>query len=325
MPVTAQSQCQRVPHEPQRSIAVHDDYYRQLQCRQLQRYRAIILVSYAPTRVSKTGGDRLMGKRIGASQGDRRRLIVLDGPRNFRDIGGYPTDDGQRTRWGRLYRSDALWGSTPNDIKRLRQLGVITVVDLRSSRERDHRPCPLPAICIDLMDRQTLDPAVLSAVDTHGMLRAVYVDMLEQSSRQLGQVVSLLATPEHLPAVVHCAIGKDRTGLVMALVLTVLGVRRDVILDDYAASATHRPMDTKDATFAELLKLGLPAAAAVGVFDAPPDVMAEVLTNLTDKHGSIEGYLLDSCMVDAATFDALRSNLLEPDTGGAAGRRARDG
>jgi len=174
------------------------------------------------------------------------RLVPLEGPANFRDLGGYPTDDGRTVRRGRVFRSDSLSFMSDTDVGHvLDVLGIGTVVDLRAGHEVDqfsHGPleahgvrfCHMPIID---ETRGPIEPAGVDAGPPRMLpLDEFYVLMLERFGDRFAGVLRVIAEPGNHPLVFHCAAGKDRTGVVAALVLGLLGVPDDEIAAD---SRTH--------------------------------------------------------------------------------------
>jgi protein-tyrosine phosphatase len=176
-----------------------------------------------------------------------------DGSLNFRDLGGLPTTDGRRTAAGRLFRSGALGYLTPAGVARLHDdLGITFVVDLRGAEESaamGRGPLGEMAVChlnVPLRDFQSLvdkDAGALPGAETGeafeagGPLMPHYVENLE-SDRNLVIAVDLIANAlPHGPAVLHCAFGKDRTGVVVALLLRMVGVTTEAVVADYMASS----------------------------------------------------------------------------------------
>jgi protein-tyrosine phosphatase len=180
--------------------------------------------------------------------------IELDGAVNVRDLGDLPTDDGHKTARSRLLRADNLQELSAADVQRLvHDIGVTTVVDLRSSNELEAEgPAPLDAVAGVRHAHHPVMPEVGSTTDV--VAEALLVREREDLSRFPGDPVCghylgyLEDRPDHVvgalrsiarsdgAALVHCAAGKDRTGVVVALALTVAGVRPDAIVADYAAS-----------------------------------------------------------------------------------------
>jgi len=181
--------------------------------------------------------------------------IDLEGAVNVRDVGGLPTVDGRSTRPGVLLRADNLQGLTPADVRRLTgDLGVRTVLDLRTGREVEQEgPGPLRATDVvhhhvSLIPEppgepaeQEIDRAVPHRPDRAGAtptdMTGFYVGYLEDAPQALARALRLLADPATGPALVHCAAGKDRTGVVVAVALSLAGVRREAVVADYARSA----------------------------------------------------------------------------------------
>jgi protein tyrosine/serine phosphatase len=180
--------------------------------------------------------------------------IDLDGAVNVRDVGGLPTEDGGKTRAGRLLRGDNLQDLSPDDITRLvHGIGLTTVIDLRSTAElRAEGPAPLDAVpevrhvhCPVLPEAGTATDVVADVLLTRDEAdRSRYPDdpraghylgYLEDRPNQVVAAVRGVATATGA-ALVHCAAGKDRTGVVVALALRAVGVRPDAVAADYAAT-----------------------------------------------------------------------------------------
>ena len=181
--------------------------------------------------------------------------IDLEGAANARDVGGLPTVDGRVTRSGVLLRSDNLQGLTPADVSLLvEQLGVRTVLDLRTTGELHlegegplratsvvHHHVPLIPELPGEPDEAEVDRAVPHrperAGDSPTDMTGYYVGYVEDAPQNIARALRLLADPETGPALVHCAAGKDRTGVVVALALSLAGVRRDAVVADYVRSS----------------------------------------------------------------------------------------
>jgi protein-tyrosine phosphatase len=180
--------------------------------------------------------------------------IDLDGAVNVRDVGGLPTEDGGKTLAGRLLRGDNLQDLSPADITRLTGgIGLTTVVDLRSTAElRAEGPAPLDAVpavrhvhCPVLPEQGTATDVVADVLLTRDHAdrsrypadprAGHYLGYLEDRPQQVVAAVRAVATAPGA-ALVHCAAGKDRTGVVVALALSAVGVRPDAVAADYAAT-----------------------------------------------------------------------------------------
>ena len=180
--------------------------------------------------------------------------IELDGAVNVRDLGGLPTEDGRETVAGRLLRADSLQELSAADVERLvRDIGVTTVVDLRSSAElASEGPAPLDAVADVRRAHHPVIPEIGSATDAAAEALLIrtkqdrsrfpgdptcghYLGYLEDRPDQVVGALRSIAQAQGA-ALVHCAAGKDRTGVVVALALTVAGVRPEAVIADYAAT-----------------------------------------------------------------------------------------
>ena len=132
--------------------------------------------------------------------------------------------------------------------------------------------------------------------------------MLVHSAALFGQLLTGLVDPQNRPAVFHCHAGKDRTGVVAAVLLRLLGVDRDVVLDDYELTARYRLRSQQEGTFQRLVKLGLTPEAAASVLGTPRPAMAAAL-DAVDEVG-VEGWLLGPAGMARADLDRLRRSLV---------------
>jgi protein-tyrosine phosphatase len=227
--------------------------------------------------------------------GRERRRVELAGCVNFRDVGGYRTADGRSVRTGRLYRSDGLQGLAADDVATIRdRLGVRTVFDLRTPAEivefdtgplfdcgtvrRVHTPLftDIPAHWDRPREEWTLEGGV-----------QIYVEFLELGREQIAGIARALGEPSTYPAVIHCVAGKDRTGVLCALLLETLGVAEGDVVADYML--TREVID--DETMA-------------------PEKMRRVLERVRATYGSAAGYFHESGLT-ASELQQLREQLLD--------------
>ncbi|HBZ70898.1 MAG TPA: hypothetical protein DEP35_14645 [Deltaproteobacteria bacterium] len=242
------------------------------------------------------------------------RRVVLEGCLNFRDLGGYPARDGRVVRPGLLYRSDALHLVTPSDIAILRdKLGIETIVDLRSSEElRSEGRGPLAALPIrfhhvPLVDGLTMRPEARTQASMQ--LADRYFLLAEFAKDRIATVLETLAASDG-PTVYHCAAGKDRTGVLSAVILGLLDVPDDTIIADYVLTA-----EALDAIQQRLLQSeGYQSILAA----LPPDTMhaeAETMTRLLEKirarYGSMREYA-EAAGAKPEALQRLEERLLGP-------------
>ncbi len=245
------------------------------------------------------------------------RRLDLDGAVNIRDLGGLATRDGRMTRRNRLYRGDNPGYLSDRDVETFETIGLRTVIDLRSHVERGRdraRPlsrCVPAMLHVGLQYSSNPDNAVAD-IFPEGVtsLQDLYVAYLTHSASEIAAVYAILASLRTLPALVHCAAGKDRTGLIAALVLGSLGVDDDVIADDYAQTAANIPslislLATVDLQASEHLKHLNPV-----ILSADGDTLLSVLEWVRAVHGSIDSYVRH-CGVPDEDVSVLRHRLLE--------------
>jgi protein-tyrosine phosphatase len=240
------------------------------------------------------------------------RRIRMAGPLNFRDLGGYPTCTGETVRWRRAFRSDSLGSMTEEDAGRLTgELGVRTVIDLRTRAEIDRtspvtlRGGPWRYHHMPLIDETgNLDPVFFPGVALHDL----YWWLLRRAGPRIAAVLEVLASSTE-PAVFFCAAGKDRTGLVAALLLGMLGVNDGDIARDYALTAPAMPGILERARTWSAEAGGTPAFPPQ-VYGAAPETMRRLLAEVREEHGSALGYVLDSGL-DISAVEELRGLLLE--------------
>jgi len=172
---------------------------------------------------------------------DPRRFLDFPSLLNARDLGGYPTQDGSETRWGSLVRADDLVQLTPEGVRALAAFGVTTVLDLRWPEETELNPSPVargPSHIgyrhISLLAPTLEEWDALRKPCEKEMWKCM---VLEQTRSELKQVLMAIAAAPSGPLLFHCVAGKDRTGLVAALMLTLADVVPEAIAYDYAVSA----------------------------------------------------------------------------------------
>jgi protein-tyrosine phosphatase len=245
------------------------------------------------------------------------RRIPFAGITNVRDLGGYRTRDGATTRWGRVYRADALHKLTTADLDAFAHLGVRTVYDLRGDAERDEFPGPFPSHHVPISGRPAgavapTPPSTMTEADGELLLRDMYVGALEHSAPNIGRVLRGIGDPEALPVVFHCHGGKDRTGVVAAVLLLALGVERDTVLDDYEATRRYRLIEHQHDSLANLLAAGVSPEAAAGVLGTPRWAMAAAIDAIDETYGGIDAYLTRWAGLSPVDVQALRRQLVAP-------------
>jgi protein-tyrosine phosphatase len=240
------------------------------------------------------------------------RLIALEGAVNFRDLGGYETLDGHRTRWRVLFRADGLGELTETDLAVMRDLGIRTVVDLRSGDEVERSRFDLEAHPATFHHYPFIEalPDAEEFERAPGFLGTQYTEMLDQATPQIVGALTALAAPEARPAVFHCTAGKDRTGLLSALVLSLLGVPEETVVADYALSGAAM------ARLREKLIRKYPDGKLFiedsdAIFSADPSNMVTLFAHLHQRYGTVADYAVE-VGIPPEVITRLRQALLEP-------------
>lgn len=237
------------------------------------------------------------------------RRIELVGPVNFRDLGGYPAGDGHRVRWRRVFRSDSLGPVTDEDATHLTdELGLITVIDLRSTQEveEEGRGALLHA-AVDYHHLPLFEVVPGVQREWPGSLHELYRNLLRDAADQIKRVFDVIAEAESHPVVFHCVAGKDRTGIIAAVLLGLLGVGQVDIVTDYALTQEVMPamIERWEQKRREPEKKEFPAH----ILRAEAKTMRRLLGIIAEEYGSIAGYASFGGVSDDAVR-SLRSALL---------------
>jgi protein-tyrosine phosphatase len=220
------------------------------------------------------------------------RHLGLKGTYNIRDIGGYRTASGRSTRWRTLFRADSLHRLTPEGQARLIADGLQTVVDLRRRDELEAAPNVFAAsstvryhhisLSADVPHVPTGDPESLVTI---------YRRILDERQAQVHAVFSVLAAADGMPAVVHCTAGKDRTGVIVALLLRLAEVPTSTVIEDYVLTATYLGEPFMEETRQRALKRGYTWEQYYPLVTCLPTYMQVTLDYLDGTYGGAEAYL----------------------------------
>ncbi len=241
---------------------------------------------------------------------------------NFRDFGGYPTADGRRVKTGCLYRSGSVDQASRRDREMLHALGVKTLIDLRSPKERKRalrlwpgaRVVSLP-MPFDELTRDRLKPLLFRRdvrTAVYDMVESVYVDTVDHSCAQLSALFTLLQQPEVYPVLIFCRAGRDRTGFIGAVIQLALGVRAEDVTAEYLRSNAALLAQARRAPRAlQILTLGRFAADNLrAVFTSQERYLRTVIGKIEGEYGGIVEYL-DQCGIAERQLAAVKGYLLE--------------
>jgi protein-tyrosine phosphatase len=236
---------------------------------------------------------------------------------NFRDLGGYPTAEGRTIRWGRLFRSDGLHRLADNDLEMFAAVGVRTVLDLRRPDELAADGRVAESLGLDYHNINLYpEPWPEHDLGPDEMPRFFadrYAEMATSWLNGNGAVrtaLRLLSSADNAPLVFHCAAGKDRTGVLAALVLSLAGVADEVVADDYALTAES------ERRYWQWRRTRPDAPAEDGhqpgwmLNPCPRDAMLYFLDELRGEHGTVEAYVRRAGVTDDEVA-ALRAHLLD--------------
>ncbi len=272
--------------------------------------------SFVVTLASPTGAQPAPGHSLG-----------LASIPNLRDVGGYAAGDGAVVRMGLVYRSDQLNPISPEDLAKLADLGLATVFDLRTIDERTARPDQLPngvrdiwlnvladeaqsapAQLAELMANPTEANAALGGGKVEAMFAAAYRDFVSLPSARAayGQMFAALGEQETLPALFHCTTGKDRTGWAAAALLLLLGVPRDVVMQDFLRSNEYL-LPAHQEQIDAFVAAGGDAAIPPAILGVKADYLEAAFDEMEQQYGTIQRYFAEGLGIDAAGQHALRA------------------
>ena len=241
---------------------------------------------------------------------DQARLISIDGVANLRDVGGYLTSDGRRVRSGRLLRSASLHLLDEEGQQELIRRGLRHVVDLRHDHELEHAPNVFRESQdvnyrnVSLFAGLSPERLPIGAIPT---LLEMYIELLEFSSDLIVKAIEPFASGE--TALVHCSAGKDRTGVIVALLLDLVGVDAETIVHDYALTDIYlEPLRDTFRDYAR--KAGHDMVQYEHMISCRPEYMRDFLNHLHTQYGGARGYLLSAGMSEAQ-LQAITAELTE--------------
>ena len=228
---------------------------------------------------------------------------------NFRDLGGYATGNGRNVKWRTVFRADGIHRLSLDE---LASLNVQTVLDLRTHEELERGRCEHDSIGyhhLPILQKPWTELGFEGELDAVTFLSDRYFDMLDEGSESIARALHILSRQSSLPLVFHCAAGKDRTGVVAAVLLGILGVSDDDIAADYSLSRLGMRR------FKEWIVENYPEAADAmskqpdAFLAAPAEAMHLFLERVRGAFGSFDDYV-SGLGVEHDTLDAVRENLL---------------
>lgn len=260
------------------------------------------------------------------------RVLPLEGGRNFRDLGGYRTSDGQRVKWGKLFRSGTMARLTDADYELLSTLGIRVICDFRANDEREQEPTVWRTsgakpkyhardyVTAESSLRAMFGEGMPSAETVRVAMTQFYRETAYEHADSYRTMFKSLAKGE-APLAFNCSAGKDRTGVGAALLLTMLGVPRATVLEDYAMServvnyeteyATNAPSEPNEKPSAWDFLTKLPPEVRAPLLRSDPEYLRAALAAIEEREGSIEAYFDRVLSISKAERTRIRELLLE--------------
>ncbi len=250
---------------------------------------------------------------------------------NFRDVGGYKTVDGLHVARGLVYRSGVFNPMSTEAIQQLELVGLKNFYDLRTASEREPRPDQIPPGAHHthlnvLADSKSAAPAQLDALLVEpkkanaalgdGKIEAQFIEGYREfislpSARESYRALFMaLADSQALPAVFHCTGGKDRTGWASAALLTLLGVPKETVIQDYLRSNEYTLPQYK-ADIDNFVAAGGSRNIPIAIFGVKAEYLEASFDEMETQYGGITAYFSEGLGVDVATQDKLRNLFLE--------------
>lgn len=258
------------------------------------------------------------------------RTVPMTGVHNFRDYGGYGLVGGGRLKRGLLWRSGQHASATDEDLDKVAAVGLASVFDLRTSRERELYPCRRPAAfgaqiaCSADPDRPKFAPHIEAARAGGGQRNARFIrEMMTDTYSRIAFRPELLAmTRGHAqalsegtgPSLVNCMAGKDRTGVAVAAIQLAAGVHRDDVMADYLLTNTAGDSEARIRTGMETVRginEGLSDEAARAIMGVEPEYLEAAFSAIGERHGSIDAWLTQALGLDDAARERLRAAIAE--------------
>jgi len=272
------------------------------------------------------------------------RILQIPGMYNFRDLGGYPTNDNRRVKWGLLYRGDHLFNLKDDGVKCVEELNIKTIIDFRSEKEIEESPNPVistvtkqynfsPEGAAAMFAGVLQSNAMLPARDKKNMIEqvkkalennpnAAYDSMVNQQQSFVSDEKGIEAFSSTLkvlaengaPSFQHCRGGKDRTGYSAMLLLALLGVEQDYLVYDYML--TNRAREKKNQRYLENYRVQAQGNEAIAqylfaFFDVKEDYILTAINAINDHYGTVGNYARKILKLDDAQLEKLRDYYLE--------------
>ena len=253
------------------------------------------------------------------------RRLPLDGTKNFRDMGGYPTRNGRRIKWGMLYRSGRLSDLSDTDRHYFSGLNISRICDFRREDEQVRSPSRLPEESnVKIVDlpieagstesfQERIDRGKGDRDDIMGLMNNIYLDFAENQAHRYAEMFQCLLENGDGATLIHCTAGKDRTGFGTALILHALGVDDDIVMQDYLLTRRYFPIDSEMRLMAEKYEIPLDIYIDVmrPVFEVHPVYLQTAMDAVEEKYGGMKNYMEEGLGLTREVRHELMDKYLE--------------
>lgn len=257
-----------------------------------------------------------------------QRLLPIKNGYNFRDLGGYPTTDGHTTKWQKIIRTGSLARLDAQDLQTLTAIPVTIDVDLRApdevTKDPDQVPTSatyyhLPVFAADETDASHSDEEIAAQMQQAGNgyrhMLDVYQRMatIDSAKHAYQQLFHLLLNNRKGALLFHCTAGKDRTGMASYLILSALGVKEDVIMEDYLLT-NKVTQDFRNQWLQEMRNNGASEELVTNraaLASVAPDYLNTAISNIKENYGNVNNYLTQHLEINASDIKKLRELYLD--------------
>lgn len=256
--------------------------------------------------------------------------ILLESIHNFRDFGGYKTQNGLMLKRGLLYRSASLERASDNDLKKLSALGIQTIIDLRTNKEKQKNPdrspenSPLKFIHIPIKVKMHNESGFIwqllsllfgkaRKIDYHEAMKVIYREYITNFRSQFSEIIMLVSDSRNLPLLIHCVGGKDRTGFACSLIQLILGVPVETVMHDYLKTNDHSH-ELKDEIQKRLKKFssfGVAIEKFFPLLEARKEYLEAAFNQMRNDFGTVDDYIRDGLNFSDEDRLNLKDLLLE--------------